>query len=296
MSLAHYLDNLRTCLKLDSALKNDMLREVYTHLEDKSQELKESGLPEEEAAEVAIRHFGSAKSIGLQIYEVYSQGSWRQAFFAALPHFIIALLFALRAWQSIIWLTIALLTVIGVVIYGWWHGKPAWLFPWLGYYLIPVIVTGVLLVYLPGGWFWAAAFVYLPLALFVLVSVTKQTIDQDWLYASVMLLPIPVVLAWGLALGLSSDFPGIKRQLQDMESWVALSFLTLAVAVATFIRVKQRWLKAGTLLTPGLLGLVIVALASHGAISPWLWLGLVLVFMFLLFSPAWLEHKITQNK
>jgi len=293
--LTHYLDSLRTCLRLDSRVKKDVLKELYTHLEDKSQELKESGLSEEEAVETAVKHFGSVQSIARQTYEVYSSGTWRQAFFAALPHSIIALLFALRAWQSIIWLTIILLTVTGVVLYGWWHGKPVWLFPWLGYYLIPVIVTGILLVYLPGGWFWLAALVYLPLALFVLISVTKQTITQDWLYASVMLLPIPIVLGWALALGLSKDLPNIQRQFHEMASLVALSFLILAITVATFIRVKQRWFKAGALLTPELLVLVIIAVASRGAISFWLWLGLVILSIFLIFSPAWLERKLTQN-
>lgn len=295
MRLVRYLDDFRVCLKVDAAVKKDMLRELYTHLEDRSQEFKESGLPEEEAIEVAIRHFGSIKSIGRQIYEVYSQGTWQQAFFAALPHLIIALLFALRAWQNIIWLSAILLAVIGVVIYGWWHGKPVWLFPWLGYYLIPVIVTGVILAYLPGGWFWFAAAIYIPLALFVLISVTKETIIEDWLYASLMLLPIPIVLSWVLALGMSTDFFD-PQQLQAVASWIALSFLILAMTVATFIRVKQRWLKAGTLLTPELLVLIMVAVASQGVISFWLWLGLALLSLFLLFSPAWLERKIPQDK
>ncbi len=293
--LTCYLDSLRTCLRLDSKIKKDVLKELYTHLEDKSQELKESGLSEEEAIETAVKHFGSVQSIARQTYEVYSSGTWRQAFFAALPHLIIALLFALRAWQSIFWLTIILLTVISVVLYGWWHGKPVWLFPWLGYYLIPVIVTGILLVYLPGGWFWLAVLVYLPLALFVLISVTKQTITQDWLYASVMLLPIPIILGWALALGMSKDFLSIERQLHETKGLVALSFLILAITVAIFIRVKQRWLKAGALLTPELLVLVIVAVASRGAISFWLWLGLVILSIFLIFSPAWLERRLTQN-
>lgn len=209
---------------------------------------------------------------------------------AALPHFVIALLFALRAWQNITLLSFILVAVIGVVIYGWWHGKPAWLFPWLGYYFIPVIVAGIMLIYLPGGWFWLAAAAYLPLALFVLISVTKQTIDQDWLYVSVMLLPVPILLGWILALGANNNLYDISRQLQDRASWIALSFLILSLTVVAFIRVRQRWVKAGTLLTPELLLLVLVAIVSQGAISFWLWLILALLSTLLLLSPSVLKR------
>lgn len=287
--LNEHLDSFRNFLKVDPAIKANMLRELYTHLEDRSQELEESGFSEDAATEMAVSWLGSPSVIARQICEVYSQGSWRQALFAALPHFVVALLFALRIWQSTTLLSFILVAVISVVIYGWWHSKPAWLFPWLGYYFIPVIVAGILLVYLPGGWFWFAAVAYLPLALFVLISVTKQTINQDWLYASIMLLPVPILLSWILALGTINSFSDINRQLQDMASWIALSFLILAATVAIFIRVRQRWAKAGALLTPEVLALTLVAVVSQGAISFWLWLILASLSVFLLLSPAVLE-------
>lgn len=287
--LNEHLDSFRNFLKVDPAIKANMLRELYTHLEDRSQELEESGFSEDEATEMAVSWLGSPSVIARQICEVYSQGSWRQALFAALPHFVVALLFALRIWQSTTLLSFILVVVISVVIYGWWHSKPAWLFPWLGYYFIPVIVAGILLVYLPGGWFWFAAVAYLPLALFVLISVTKQTINQDWLYASVMLLPVPILLSWILALGTINSFSDINRQLQDMASWIALSFLILAATVAIFIRVRQRWAKAGALLTPEVLALTLVAAVSQEAIGFWLWLVLASLSVFLLLSPAVLE-------
>lgn len=287
--LNEHLDNFRNFLKVDPAIKANMLRELYTHLEDRSQELEESGFSEDAATEMAVSWLGSPSVIARQICEVYSQGSWRQALFAALPHFVVALLFSLRIWQSTTLLSFILVAVIGVVIYGWWHSKPAWLFPWLGYYFIPVIVAGILLVYLPGSWFWFAAVAYLPLALFVLISVTKQTINQDWLYASVMLLPIPILLSWILALGTINSFSDINRQLQDMASWIALSFLILAATVTIFIRIRQRWAKAGALLTPEVLALTLIAVVSQGAISFWLWLILASLSVFLLLSPAVLE-------
>lgn len=289
--LSYYLNNFKAYLRLNPTTKNDVIRELYTHLEDRSQELKESGLSEEEATETAAQFFGSPQLIARQIYEVYSQGSWRQAFFAALPHFLIALLFALRWWQHAAWLAIILIAVIGVVIYGWEHGKPAWLFPWLGYYLMPVIIAGVLLIYLPGSWAWFAAFVYIPLALLALISVVKQTARWDWLYVSLMLLPIPIALSWILGLGVGNSFLEYDKQLYGAAPWIALSFLTLAVTAVTFIRVKRRWVKAGALLTPEILILIVVAIASRSAIGFLGWLVLILLSLLLLISPAVLEQK-----
>lgn len=281
-----YLDRLRSFLKLTPSIKKDILRELYTHLEERSQELKEAGFPEEKAIETAISWLGSPKVIAQQIYEVYSQGSWRQAFLAAIPHFVIALLFILHSWQNITLLSLTLVATIGVVIYGWWHGKPAWLFPWLGYYFVPVIVAGVMLIYLPGAWSWFVAPVYLLLALFVLISVTKQTIEQDWLYISVMLLPVPILLGWILVLGANNNLYNIARQLEEKALWVALSFLILSLSVIIFIRVRPRWAKAGVLLTPELLVLLLITIVSQGAIGFWLWLILALVSTLLLLSPA----------
>ncbi len=286
-----YLDNLKDYLRVDPATESDVVRELDAHLEDKSQELRESGFSEEEATEAAVQFLGSPQLVARQMYEVYSQGNWRQALFAALPHFLIAALFALHYWHITAWPLAILVAVIGVVIYGWCHGKPAWLFPWLGYCLIPVLAVGTLLISLPGGWAWLAAAAYVPLALLVLVSVTKQTVKQDWLFASLMLLPIPIVLSWILALGIKD---GLLRyeHVYDTSPWIALSFAVLAVTAATFIRIRQRWAKAGVLLIPQILLLLIVASSGKYAVSFWAWLLLILLCLFLLVGPALLERKI----
>jgi len=286
-----YLDNLKDYLRVDPATESDVVRELDAHLEDKSQELRESGFSEEEATEAAVQFLGSPQLVARQMYEVYSQGNWRQALFAALPHFLIAALFALHCWHITAWPLAILVAVIGVVIYGWCHGKPAWLFPWLGYCLVPVLAVGTLLIYLPGNWAWLAAAAYVPLALLVLVSVTKQTVKRDWLFASLMLLPIPIVLSWILALGIKD---GLLRyeHVYDTSPWIALSFAVLAVTAATFIRIRQRWAKVGALLIPQILLLLIVASSGKYAVSFWAWVLLILLCLFLLVGPALLERKI----
>ena len=289
-----YLNSLKKYLRLDPACESNVIRELQTHLEDKSHELREFGLSEEEATKTAARSLGSPQLIAKQIYEVYSQGSWRQASFAALPHLLIALLFALHCWHSTIWLLAILTTVTLTAIYGWCHGKPTWLFPWLGCCFIPVLIVGVLLIYLPGGWAWFAVVAYVPLPLFVIIQVTKQIIKLDWLCASLMLLPVPIVLGWTLVIVMGNGLLGFE-QIYEAAPWIALSFVVLAVTVMTFIRIKQRWIKTGTLLVPEALVLLMVSLGIKNAISFWGWLFIILLSLLFLLLPALLEHKIRQG-
>ena len=289
----NYTDSLKDYLRLDPTIEGNVVRELNTHLEDKSHELIESGLSEEEATATAAKLLGSPRIVSKQMYEVYSQGSWRQALFAALPHLSVAALFAMRFWQNTFWLVGMLGAITGAVIYGWCHGKPAWLFPWLGYCLIPVIAVGILLIYLPGGWVWFAATAYVPLALLVIFSVTKQTIRKDWLFASLMLLPIPIVLGWMLALELEDKLIW-QEQLFEFASLIALSFAVLALTVVTFIRIRQRWAKVGALLTLEVLTLVMIGLGGKSAIGFGGWLILVLLALLLLLGPALLERKIRE--
>jgi hypothetical protein len=289
----NYTDSLKDYLRLDPTIEGNVVRELNTHLEDKSHELIETGLSEEEATATAAKLLGSPRIVSKQMYEVYSQGSWRQALFAALPHLLVAALFAMRFWQNTFWLVGMLGAITGAVIYGWCHGKPAWLFPWLGYCLIPVIAVGILLIYLPGGWVWFAATAYVPLALLVIFSVTKQTIRKDWLFASLMLLPIPIVLGWMLALELEDKLIW-QEQLFEFASLIALSFAVLALTVVTFIRIRQRWAKVGALLTLEVLTLVMMGLGGKSAIGFGGWLILALLALLLLLGPALLERKIRE--
>ena len=281
-------------LRLDCTTENNVLRELNAHIEDKSKELVEAGFSEDEATKTATRLLGSPLLISKQIYEVYSQGSWRQAFFAALPHLLIALLFALHCWNSTIWLLSTILTVVIVVIYGWCHGRPTWLFPWLGYCLIPVVSAGILLIYVPGSWAWLAGIVYIPVALFIVISLTKSTMKQDWLFTSLTLLPIPIVLGWMLVIVLGDQFLWYER-LHYVAPWIAFSFAVLAITVAAFIRVRQRWVKTGTLLALEMLVLIILALAVKSSVSFWGWLFLMLLSLILILGPALLERKMRQD-
>ena len=296
-ALSYYLDSIRDNLRLDPSIEREVISELETHIEDRLQELKDTGLSDEEAASTCVTLLGSAKLVARQIYEAHSQGSWRQTLLASAPHLLFGLLFALNWWQGIGWLLVMLALVLCAAIYGWWHGKPTWLFPWLGYSLLPVVGAGLLLLYLPAGWSWLAIIIYIPLALWFLYSVIIQTLRRDWLYSSLMLFPIPVIVGWFLAAELGGKFPELSIQrLYDLAPWIGLSFLALAAAVAVFVRLRQRWLKVAILVVSGLSTLAMVAYYAEGRLSWPVFLVLILVMFGLFLTPALVERRIRRHR
>lgn len=291
-TISHYVNKFKASLKIDHTVRDAVAEELSTHLEDRIRELEEEGLSREEASKLAVQSLGSPEFIARQIYEAHAQGSWKEAVLSALPHFLIALLFTSYYWQSAIYPSIILALTVGIAIYGWQRGKPVWLFPWLGYYLMPVIVSGVLLISLPQDWGWIAALIYIPLALFVLIHIMRQTARRDWLYASLMIAPMLVTFTWFSSLGkgnelLASDW---AVRLQANALWIVVSFVGLAGATVAFVRLKQRRHKIISLLIPPLVVLFAVTATSVGNICGWGWL--LLLFALSAFAiPLWMQAK-----
>ena len=292
-ALGHYLETIRSNLRLDSSEEREVLNELETHIEDRLQELKEAGLSEESASQTCLGMLGSAKDIARQIYEAHSQGTWKQATLASMPHFLFGVLFALNWWQHVAWLSFALVLVFGTIFYGWRHGKPAWVFSWLGYSLLPVAVVGLLLLYLPKGWAWVAVPIYIPLALWWLYYLIDQTVRRDWLFGSLMLLPIPIIAGWVLAAEPQNGFTEYSLQrIHGFAPWIALSFLALALTIVAFLRLRQRWLRAALLVISGMLTLTMTAYYTDGRIGLPAFLVLILAMLSLFLIPALLERRI----
>ena len=292
--LADYLETFKNHLRIDSLIRNEAAREISAHIEDASRELQQEGFSEEEALRIATRNFGPPQLIAEQIGEVHSQGSWAEAFLAASPHFLVALLLASYYWQNIACLSAVLIVTAFIVICGWRHNQPMWLFPWLGYYLLPVIATGILLIYLPQAWTGLAVLIYIPLALFILGYIVRQTVNRDWLYVLLMLVPIIVMCSWLVSLGTGSYFLASGTQLQKSVLWPAISFLALATTTVAFVRVKQRCYKAAALLIPASIILLSVTLANRGNINPGA--GFILILSLLtLFIPVWMQLRLQEH-
>lgn len=290
--ISHYLDTVRISLRLDGTAEQEIIRELATHIEDEVQELKEAGLSDDEAAKTCIGFLGSAKLVARQIYEAHSQGSWRQALLASMPHILFCLFFALNWWRGIGWLFILISLTAIMTIYGWWHGKPTWLFPWLGYFLIPIMAAGIALLYLPTAWSWLAILIYLPLALWLMYRVISRTIKRDWLYTSLMLFPVPIIIGWFVAVNNEGAItPYNLERLNYLSPWIGLSFLALAIAVGTFIRLRKRRLKIAALSATGLTTLSLVAYHAWGKLELPLFAALVISMVGIFLIPAALESR-----
>lgn len=294
--LGQYLDAVRDNLRLDPDDEKEVLSELETHIEDRVDELCDKGLSEEDATSACLKVLGSAKSIARQIYEARIQGTWRQAMLASMPHLLFALLFALRWWQNILWVLAALAAVLVMAIYGWWHGKPNWLFPWLGYLLLPVVAAGILLLYLPRNWAWLAVIVYIPLTLWLVYNLVVRALKRDWLHSTLMLFPIPVVVGWFASLALGDRFPGISlERLEQLAPWIGLTMVALAASVLVFIRLRQRWLKIAVLFVSATITLATVAFHAGGSLSLPVFLALILAMFGLFLTPALVERKYRQR-
>jgi hypothetical protein len=292
-----YLDSIKDNLRLGSPDEKEIISELATHIEDEIQDLQENGLKEDEAVRTCLKLLGSAKSVARHIYEAHSQGTWQQAFFASLPHLFFALIFFLNWWRGIIPVLLTLIVILGMAVYGWWHGRSNWLFPWLGYSLLPVIAAGLMLLYLPKGLAWVTCIVYVPLALWLILRVVSQTIKKDWMYLSLMLLPLPIIISWFAVTEWqgSLDISSVSR-ISSYVPWIAMSFLALAFGVISFVRIRRRWLKIAVLFMTGAITLTIIAAYANGQISFIKLLLLMLLLGSIFFIPALLENGVRSGR
>lgn len=295
--LIHYLDNIRYRSKLDHSEESEVISELETHIEDSLQELMESGLSQEEAIKTCLGQMGSSRLVARQIYEAYSQGSWRQVLLASMPHILFALLFVLNWWYHPGWLSLVLLLTLATAVYGWWHGKPTWVFSWLGYSLLPVLAVGILLLYLPKEWSLLALPIYFPLALWWLFRLIVQTTRRDWLFSSLMLLPLPIIIGWFLAISPEGKLTQASLQrVYYFAPWIGLSFMALAFTIGAFIRLRQRWLRIGLLAASGLSTLTLVVYYTTGRLNTPTFLGLILVMWGVLLVPPVLERYLRGSR
>lgn len=296
-TVSQYLEEVKSHLKLDRASEAEVIRELETHIEDRLGEMKEAGISEEEATQQCLQLLGSSQTVARQLYEAHSQGTWRQALMGSLPHLLFALLFVLNWWQGIGWLIFVFGLILGTALYAWLHGRPVWLFPWLGYFLVPVIGAGLLLLYLPRGWSWLAVLAYIPLAFWLLRIVAIQTIRRDWLYGALMLLPVPMVIAWFLVAARSHWYLGLNlEQVGNLANWIGLSFVLLAATAVIFFRVRQRWLKVAVLPVSGISILIMIAFYTGPKLNFATFLLLAVILVSLIFSPALLDKRLKRKE
>ena len=310
MTEPHYLDNLRAQLKLDPSSQDEIIRELYTHFEERVRELKEAGLSEEEAAREAALCLGPAKAIAEEMNQIHSVGNWAQAIVAAIPHILFSLLFAFHQWHNLFWLSMVMTSIFAVVIYGWKRNKPNWVFSWLGYALLPLLLAGfVLLVLLlqalsllPSNnlalswWVWVVALAYFPFALWLFFSITTQVMRRDWLLVSLIALPFPAIAGWLLVVQQQCGLLVFSQPyINNLSPLISLSFVILASVVILFIRLSPRPLKVGSLLIGELVALSIIASSSPKNVQFLTLATLALAPLAIFLAPVVLKHGIEQG-
>lgn len=293
--LIPYIHSLRVHLRLDTRAEAALAEEVSAHLEDQVQDLVAEGMSLEEATRRATESFGEPRAFAAKMYAAYNRGTWVDAALAAMPHLMGALLFAAHAWLDLRLLILTFLTATVMSVVGWTRGRPVWWYPWLGYALLPVLATALLALSLFGQSIffytsqphanlhavaWAGLVLYLVLALAVFSYLLLRISRRDWVYASLMVLHLPVLVISLLLLERWS----LQRFVAADDS-AALMFLFLALATAAFIRMGHRFLKIGVVLVITPVFFLLATQATRGTQSPTV-LFASLISLLLLLTPA----------
>lgn len=303
-----YLNEIRSHLRLDPETEKQVMGELLTHFSEKLSDLKEHGLSQAEAARKAIESFGRPKVIARLTYEAFGRGSWSDAVLAALPNVLVAVLFATHLWGNMPVVLAALLCIVGVTMIGWWHGKPNWAYSWIGYSLAPVLILGYMSRIVPlravEAVFWCSAefpgiaqlvlvIVFYLTALYVVSRMAIRVVRRDWILASFMLVPLPIIGSWLFFLQRAGGLNDSSMPWTHLwDNSMAMAFLALAAASAGFIRLRRRAWKLAAVVLVGSTALV--------ALGPVLWGGhsllqlAVFFFVMVLFllSPALVEARV----
>ena len=303
---ASYLSEIRRQLHLEPAKEDEILEEIQTHIEDRAAELQEAGNSPDKAFARALDEFGATQSIGQQLYAVHHQAPWQQTALAALPHFLLAIMFGLSLWTSPAWVVLLLVSATVISVFGWRMGRPTWTYPWLGYCLVvPLISWGLAISAVAyGAWsivtsgslplsfpLYGVSLAYIAFSMWAVVKIVSRLVRRDWLMGSLTVLPFPFLAYWFFYFYNRVDLQEATGAIQGVDASAAAVFLILAGATVVFFRIGRRLLKVAVLLITAPSIVVLAWLSYQG--GP----GVFVVFLFsavslaMLLSPALLYRK-----
>jgi hypothetical protein len=306
--IKNYLNDIRSQLHLDPHTERQIISELYNYFNEKISELRTRGLSEIEAAREAISACGRPRVIARMWYEACSRGSWGEACMSALPHVLIAALFFSHMWNNKVIGPAMFLFIVAVTLTGWRRGKPCWIYPWIGYSFLPMIIAifssgdvykQILLFIqtgegpLPQAWIIATVVLLFVATLWIIIGTTIKVVRRDWILASMMLVPLPVISSWLFNIEQAGGlFQAHTAALYEWDISMGILLLVLGGSSAVFIRLRQRALKIIAILTMGAIGAMVVA----GNFLPHLgFLGLLIslvVSLLALISPILIEARI----
>ena len=305
--IREFLEDVSRHLHLDSSTGEKVVNELYSHYQEKVSDLASQGYGKSQASGEAIRSFGRARVVARLMYEAHSRGSWTDAMVSCLPHLAAAVLFASHLWHHVVLAPLVLAVIIGATLLGWWRGKPNWLYSWIGYSLLPLLFAGyagrhiliravVSLVTGTGGlalwWPLLLLTPFILLALWIILSTAARVVRRDWILASLVIVPLPIMGIWLSHVDQVGDlFRNPGWAMHRWDAIMAAVFFVLGGSFSVSIRLRQRHLKIGVLL--------IAALATTAVLIHNIWselgLGVILVISVLLLafylSPALFRNR-----
>ena len=310
--LQSYLHALTRKLRLDPNTNREIVLELQSHLEEKTEELVEEGLTYSEARSQAMRELGHPDAIAGDMYSVHSRGSWRDILLAALPHLLLASLFALHLWTKFFLVGILLIAVIFVTLRGWKAGRPKWTYTWLGYSMAAPVLSWLMALMTLGYGAWqffttgALPFslpiymliiAYIPFSLWIMGNLVIRVVRQDWLLASLTALPFPFLTAWILFPNWQGGFWAANTpQVREADADRALVFLALAVTTGVFLKLGHRLLKIGLLTVSTTLLVVFTVVAVPMSIGTLSMILITLASVAFLLSPAILQSRLERSE
>ncbi|MDD4635267.1 MAG: permease prefix domain 1-containing protein [Dehalococcoidales bacterium] len=294
-----YLEEVRSHLYLRMDIEKQLTAELNSHLQQKINDLVMQGYSQEEAIKNAIISFGKAESVARLLYEACCKGSWIDALILSFPHFLAALVFVSNPLHKAEIILPIFGIFIAVSLFGWFRGKPDWLYSWVGYTMLPLFAGGFLLIPIVGQFINAvfAGGIFPPIGLFIgvgfyclsavwiVLKLSLQVIKRDWLLASLMLAPLPIIGCWLFHIQQTGGlFTGIE--IEYLTQPVAQALLVLGFTSVLFIRLRQRLLKAGVAVTVLFISMMVVGQSLWGDVGFFGLLGLSLFSLLIFVIPA----------
>ena len=311
--VTNYLHSLARRLHLDPAEKDEIIQELEAHLEDKAAELETQGVDHDTAVARAVQEMGAPSVVARGMYEVHSTGVWRDVLLAAIPHLLLASLFALHLWSHYFLVSLLLIAIAFVTWRNWRAGSPSkWSYSWMGYSLAAPALSWLLSLITLGYGAWTLLTTgqlpfnvvlfflligYIPFSMWIMASVIFKMVKRDWLLASLTALPFPFLTSWVLFLnwqgGLWSEH---AERMQDTDTARAFIFVAMAVTTAVFLKVGPRLLRIGLLTVSTAILVVITAASLPVSLNTMAVVLMIVASLAFLLSPAMLGSKIERRR
>ncbi len=236
-----YCDNIGQKLQLNIKEKEEIIKEIKTHLEDLVLEFKKGGLSMEKAQKKAIENFGKPQKIARGLQWVHGFGKFSEnrladALLGAIP-FALSLVFILLMETQTInrnsyLFAIFWIPVIVISVYAFKKGIPCWTITWLGF--LNVIIFQLLFFYSYYLSPLLPIFLLSSILVFLLYLISRHDIRLTLLF--VLPLAIPYVLV-------SYDDVVLSHRIL-MEILVVLFTITVSF-ILLYFRLKFAYLIAG---------------------------------------------------